>query len=92
MVEAKLTGRVTCLVEKMPDATGEMSARYYVKVQDDQRDAPEYVKILARGKDAYWALENVKPGMIVMIRGKVRAQLSTLVIEQEKGRIIRDDR
>lgn len=88
MVECKMTGRVTCLVERMPCATGEMAAKYYVKVPNERRRAPDYVQVIARGKLAYWALENVKPGMTLRIKGVCRAMLSTLVVEQTQGRII----
>jgi len=90
MIECKLTGRVTCLVEKVPEVTGLMCARYYVKTDPEAGRGPEYVKVIARQGQAYWALENLKPGMRVRLKGKCRAMLSTLVVEQTSGRIVKD--
>lgn len=90
MIECKVTGRVTCLPETVPDAQGLMCCRYYLKADKEGMEPVQHVKVIARQGQAYWAMANLKPGTRVRVKGKGRAMLSTVVIEQTTGRIITD--
>jgi hypothetical protein len=90
MIECKATGKVACLPVEMRDLSGLMTVRYYMKPEKENGISTGCVKVIARGAEAYWAMNCLNVGTRVRIKGRCHAAMNTLVIEQTSGRLDRD--